>query len=85
VQGSNLELDGKCPCGRWLAAAPIYSYRSRTVRYQFHRCDCGNEWTEHETDIDPTEPVSSDEVIEVHNRLAKLEGSISELLHHHSA
>jgi len=35
--------------------------------------------------IAPTEPVSSDEVIEVHNRLAKFEGSISEPLHHHSA
>ncbi|HWO45107.1 MAG TPA: hypothetical protein VNO87_05895 [Methylomirabilota bacterium] len=36
----------------------------------------------HQTDIDPMDPVSSDEVIEVHARLAKFEGSISELLHH---
>jgi hypothetical protein len=46
----------------------------------FHRCECGAEWTEHQTDIDPTDPVSSDEVIEVHKRLAKFEGSIAELL-----
>jgi hypothetical protein len=43
------------------------------------------EWTEHQTDIDPTDPVSSDEVIAVHIRLAKFEGSISELLQHPSA
>jgi hypothetical protein len=46
----------------------------------FHRCECGAEWTEHLTDVDPTDPVSSDEVIEVHKRLAKFEGSISDLL-----
>jgi len=46
---------------------------------------CGAEWTEHQTDIDPMDPVSSDEVIEVHTRLAKFEGSISELLRQRSA
>lgn len=46
----------------------------------FHRCECGTEWTEHLTDIDPTDPVSSDEVIEVHRQLAKFEGPIAELL-----
>jgi len=36
--------------------------------------------------IDPTDPVTSDEVIEVHKRLAKFEGSIAELLQQpHSA
>jgi hypothetical protein len=80
VQGSNLKVGGRCSCGRRLAAAATYSYRSRADRYLFHRCECGNEWTEHQTGIDPTEPVSSDEVIEVHIRLAALEGSITELL-----
>jgi hypothetical protein len=51
----------------------------------FHRCECGTEWTEHRTDIDPTDPVTSDEVIEVHRRLAKFEGSIAELLLPYSA
>ena len=31
---------------------------------------------------DPTEPVSSDEVIEVHKQLSKFEGSIADLLQH---
>ncbi len=38
------------------------------------------EWTVHQNDVDPLQPVSSDEVIEVHKRLAKFEGSIAELL-----
>jgi len=46
----------------------------------FHRCECGTEWTEHRMDVDPTDPVSSDEVLEVHKQLAKFEGSIAELL-----
>jgi len=46
----------------------------------FHRCECGTEWTEHHTDIDPTDPVTSDEVIEVHKQLSQFEGSIAELL-----
>ena len=71
---------GKCVCGRRLKDATIYVYRSRTDRYLFHRCECGAEWTEHQTDVDPMDPVSSDEVIEVHRRLAKFEGSIAELL-----
>lgn len=40
------------------------------------------EWTVHQHDIDPTDPVTSDEVIEVHKQLAKFEGSIAELLQH---
>jgi hypothetical protein len=43
------------------------------------------EWTVHQMDIDPTDPVTSDEVIEVHKRLAKFEGSIAELLQQHQA
>jgi len=31
-------------------------------------------------DIDPADPVSSDEVIEVHKQLAQFEGSIAELI-----
>jgi hypothetical protein len=85
LQESNLE-PGKvtCVCGRKLEDAAVYVYRSHTVRWLFHRCECGAEWTEHQTDIDPADPVSSDEVIEVHARLAKFEGSISELPQQHS-
>jgi hypothetical protein len=55
-------------------------YRSQTGRFIFHRCDCGNEWTEHLVSVDPSEPVSSDEVLEVHEQLARFEGPISLLL-----
>jgi len=86
VQKSNLEPGtDKCVCGREFDDAVVYFYRSRTDRCLFHRCECGVEWTEHQTDIDPADPVSSDEVIEVHTRLAKFEGSISELLQQPSA
>lgn len=86
MQTSKLESDkGKCACGRRLKDAAIYTYRSRTDRFLFHRCECGSEWTEHHVDIDPSDPVSSDEVIEVHKQLAQFEGSIAELIQPHSA
>ena len=86
MQRSRLEPDkGKCACGRRLKDAAIFTYRSRTDRFLFHRCVCGTEWTEHQTDIDPMDPVTSDEVIEVHRQLATFEGSIAELLQPHSA
>jgi hypothetical protein len=86
LQRSKLEPEkGKCACGRRLGDAAIYTYRSRTDRFLFHRCECGSEWTEHRSDIDPTDPVSSEEVLEVHSRLAKFEGSIAELLQPYSA
>ncbi len=76
---------GKCACGRRLRDASIYIYRSHGDRYLFHRCECGMEWTVHQADIDPTDPVTSDEVIEVHKRLSTFEGSIAELLEHRQA
>ena len=85
MQRSKLEPDkGKCACGRPRKDAEVYIYRSHTDRYLFHRCECGTEWTEHQTDIDPMDPVTSDEVLEVHKQLAKFEGSIAELLQPHS-
>ncbi len=75
----------RCACGRRLKDASIYIYRSRGARYLFHRCECGMEWTVHQADVNPQDPVSSDEVIEVHKRLAKFEGSIAELLEQHPA
>ena len=80
MQKSKPTETGKCLCGRRLKDASVFIYRSHTDRYLFHRCECGTERTEHQTDIDPMDPVSSDEVIEVHKRLAKFEGSIAELL-----
>lgn len=85
MQKSRLEPDkGKCACGRRRKDAATYIYRSHSDCYLFHRCECGSEWTEHLTDVDPTEPVSSDEVLEVHKQMETFEGSISELLERHS-
>jgi len=81
VRKSNPEpIKGACVCGRKLQDATVYVYRSHIDRYLFRLCECGTEWTEHQTDIDPTDPVSSDEIIEVHARLATFDGPISELL-----
>ena len=82
---SEPEKGSKCACGRRLKEASVFIYRSHGDRYLFHRCECGMEWTVHQYDIDPTDPVTSDEVIEVHKQLAKFEGSIAELLHQHPA
>ena len=85
MQKPKLEPDNSnCTCGRRLKDASVYVYRSNTDRYLFHRCECGEEWTEYRIVIDPTDPISSDEVIEVHKQLAKFEGSIADLLEKHS-
>jgi hypothetical protein len=55
-------------------------YRSPVAEFVFHRCPCGLEWTERRDGIDRSEPVSTDEVIEVHQCLAAFEGPLSELL-----
>jgi len=65
-----------------LAAVSSLGQRLAGRRCRYRRRIYANiEWTEHLTDVDPMEPVSSDEVIEVHSRLAKFDGSIAELLH----
>lgn len=85
MQESNLESrKGLCVCGRKLVDATVSVYRSHTDRCLFHRCDCGAEWTEHQAGINAADPVSSDEVIEVHARLAQFHGSFSELLQQRS-
>lgn len=71
---------GKCVCGRELKDASTRVYRSNKKCHVFHRCECGVEWTEHSSEVDLADPVSSDEVIEVHARLATFEGSMAELL-----
>ena len=70
----------RCACGRQRAAAAANSYRSHNGRFVFHRCDCGAEWTDRLEAPDPAEPVTSDEVLEVHERLAHFEGQLAELL-----
>lgn len=53
---------------------------SRWLRHIFYRCACGQEWTEVQTAVDPTDTVTTDEVIAVHERLSEFEGDFSDLL-----
>jgi hypothetical protein len=85
LQKSKEPETARCACGRSRRDACVYIYRSHTDRYLFHRCECGSEWTEHQTDVDPMDPVSSEEVIEVHKRLAKFDGPIADLLERRGA
>jgi len=70
----------RCDCGRALADASTNVFRSHNGRFIFHRCECGAEWTEHQASVDPSEPISSDEVLEVHECLHRFDGPISQLL-----
>ena len=69
-----------CTCGRSLTEAAVTTYRSQAALFTFHRCECGLEWTERTVGVDRSEPVTTDEVIEVHERLARFEGPLAELL-----
>ena len=68
-----------CACGRRRSEAAAAVYRSEAALFVFHRCPCGLEWTERRDGIDRSQPVTTDEVIEVHQYLAAFDGPISEL------
>jgi hypothetical protein len=70
---------GRCACGRLLADAAAFNYRTPDRRVTFRRCKCGLEWTEGGR-IRAGEPISVDEMIELHERLKEFEGSFKELL-----
>ena len=81
MRSSYLEPDEvRCSCGRPAADANAFSYTSTLFRYIFHRCGCGEEWTERQQMIDRTTTVSLDELLDVHERLTHFEGSLSDLL-----
>jgi hypothetical protein len=70
----------KCPaCGRLLSRAKKSVYHRPDLRETYYRCECGKEWTLTEPDVNPYDPVSSDEVIEVHKQL-DADVTIDELL-----
>jgi hypothetical protein len=69
-----------CTCGRSLTEAAVSTYRSHAALFTFHRCECGLEWTERANEVDRSAPVTTDEVIEVHERMARFEGPLAELL-----
>ena len=70
----------QCRCGRPHGTARVASYRSQLGSYRYHRCDCGTEWTEHIPHVDRSEPVTGDEVLDVHLGLAKFHGRLTELI-----
>lgn len=70
----------RCACGRERSAAAAATYTCSTGRYLFSRCVCGAEWTEQLDQVDHSEPVSLDEVLEVHERLATFSGNLNELV-----
>ncbi len=74
------EPPARCSCGRSLGEASVTSFRSHSILFTFHRCECGLEWTDRAQGIDRSEPVTTDEVIEVHERMARFEGPLSDLL-----
>jgi hypothetical protein len=69
-----------CACGRRRDAASAFIHQSNVATYVYHRCECGAEWTESRPSVDRSEPVSTDEVLEVHQSLAQFEGSLRDLI-----
>lgn len=65
----------RCDCGLPWSKCVVTVQRSGRHRWSYYRCPtCLREWTIQEDVADPTDPVSSDEVIEVHHQL---EGEIT--------
>ena len=59
----------KCKCGRLKAEAQRRVYHSHDRHITSFLCDCGQEWTLEEVDVDPLDPVTSEEVLRVHEVL----------------
>ncbi len=72
--------DAACRCGRRRDQSVTTVYQSHAAVFVFHRCSCGLEWTERQELVDRSQPVSSDEVIEVHVALARFQGPLSQLI-----
>jgi hypothetical protein len=69
-----------CACGRRRDAASSFTHQSNVATYVYHRCECGVEWTESRPSVDRSEPVSTDEVLEVHTSLLGFEGTLRDLV-----
>ena len=70
----------QCTCGRPERTVRGVKYRSHAGDFRFHRCECGTEWTERLAKVDRTQPVTMDELLDVHLLLADFEGSIMDLI-----
>lgn len=67
----------KCKCGRPREAATTTVLHTQKkgvgvnyIRVVNHRCECGEEWATWETEPNPNDVVSVDEVITMHELLA---------------
>lgn len=70
-----------CECGRRLADAATRILHRSGRYFTYHLCACGIEWTTAElSDHELVDPVTGGEVLAVHERLAKFDGSMAELL-----
>ena len=69
-----------CACGRQLDAAATSVYRSPTRRTVYRRCACGREWTESDHPVAIGDPISTDELLELHASLQREDWSLGELL-----
>lgn len=58
-----------CECGRPQSDASFVVQRGSLTRWTYYHCACGREWTVPEVAEDLAEPVSSDEVLRVHELL----------------
>lgn len=67
-------------CGRPLDECSAHVHHSTSAVYVYHRCSCGVEWTEMRPSVDRSQPVSGDEVIEVHKLLGSFEGPLPTLI-----
>jgi hypothetical protein len=70
----------KCSCGRPRSEAAVKILRLRASRHTYHLCSCGAEWAEHTDAANLTEPISSEEVLSVHEFLATFDGAFCELV-----
>lgn len=72
--------EARCGCGRLKIEADRQNYHVSSVRYTFFHCPCGYEWTESHHDVDPRDPISSEEQIELHERLKREDFTFKDLL-----
>lgn len=69
----------RCECGRPWSKCVYVTQRTSELRLIHYRCtECSREWTVRDDSPDPLEPVSLDEVLEVHELLKK-DRTITEL------
>ena len=70
----------RCECGRGWDQCIHLIQRSGDTRFTWYRCQgCNREWEVVETVDDLADPVSSDEVLEVHRLLTATDLTLGEL------